>query len=160
MSISLFQNTFSCYQLSAIPSEYNTHTDFRQNFPETRMSYIPENIVYNLLGCTLVLQILSRVRGYAWWKWRVLVRMIGFISTLVTHSLFITFNTHLIQTIQRYRWFTYIPVHRCAHTRILSSPLVISLQQISAQKLALKSLQVLHLKSSNYTSYITVLSHT
>jgi hypothetical protein len=31
-------------------------------------------------------QNLSRVGGYAWRKWRVLVRMIGFISTLITHS--------------------------------------------------------------------------
>jgi hypothetical protein len=30
---------------------------------------------------------LSRVGGYAWRKWRVLVRMIGFIGTLVTTSL-------------------------------------------------------------------------
>jgi hypothetical protein len=34
--------------------------------------------------------ILSRVLWYAWRKWRVLVRMIAFISTLVTHSLLIT----------------------------------------------------------------------
>jgi hypothetical protein len=46
-------------------------------------------------------------------KWQVLVRMIGFISPLVTHSLLITFLT---QAIQRCCWFTHIPVHRCSHT--------------------------------------------
>jgi hypothetical protein len=66
--------------------------------------------------------ILSRVGWYTRQKWRVLVRMIGFISTLATHFLF---TTHLIQAIQRYRWFIYIPIHRFARTRILF-PLVVS----------------------------------
>jgi Fe2+ transport system protein B len=38
------------------------------------------------------LKILSRVGWYVWRKRRVLVRMIGFISALVTHSLLITFT--------------------------------------------------------------------
>jgi hypothetical protein len=54
-----------------------------------------------------------------WYMWLirwVLVRMIGFISTLVTHSLLITFNT----AIQHYCWFTPSTAHRCTRTRILS----------------------------------------
>jgi hypothetical protein len=42
---------------------------------------------------------------------RVLVLMTGFINILVTHTLLIIPNS---QEIQRYRWFTNTPVHRCA----------------------------------------------
>jgi hypothetical protein len=57
---------------------------------------------------------LSRVGWHAWREWRVLVRMIGFISALVAISL----NHTQIQEIQRYRWFTHFPFHRCTRTRI------------------------------------------
>jgi hypothetical protein len=71
-------------------------------------------------------------------KWRVLVGMIGSVGTSVTCALNHT-------EIQRYRWFTHFPVHRCTRTRILF-PLVVSWQRISAQKLALQ----LTMKSSSY----------
>jgi hypothetical protein len=65
-----------------------------------------------------------------WWytplKWRVPIRMIGIISSWVTHSLLVTLNT----AVQRYRSFTPFTDHRCTRTRILS-PLVVSQQQIS-----------------------------
>jgi hypothetical protein len=48
--------------------------------------------------------------------------MIGFIDTLYIHK-------SELQVIQRYIWFTHCAVHRCTHTRILSS-LVVSWQRI------------------------------
>jgi hypothetical protein len=64
--------------------------------------------------------ILSRVGGYAWRKWRVIVRIIGFIGTSVTISLNYNWNSSYLQARQRYRWFTHFPVHRCTCTRILN----------------------------------------
>jgi hypothetical protein len=56
--------------------------------------------------------LLSRVGWYTRRKWRVLFRMIGFISTLVTHSLLITLT-------ESYHSFTHFTAHRCTRTRIL-----------------------------------------
>jgi hypothetical protein len=53
---------------------------------------------HSLIDFTVLIifrNILSRVGGYAWRKWRVLIRMNGFISTSVTISLLITINTVL-----------------------------------------------------------------
>jgi hypothetical protein len=87
---------------------------YRNLFPDMTSTSIP---VVTTLRSSLSMCILSRVGWHVWRKWQVLVRMIGFISPLATHSLLITFTT---QAIQCYRWFTHFPVHRCARTRIFS----------------------------------------
>jgi hypothetical protein len=51
-------------------------------------------------------------RGVRETKWRFLVRMIGFINSLFTHSLLITLKYSAIADL-------HTPVHRCARTRIL-----------------------------------------
>jgi hypothetical protein len=54
---------------------------------------------------------MSCVWGYAWRIIMVLDRVIGLTDPQ---------SNSYLQTIQRYSWFTYFPVHRCTRTRILS----------------------------------------
>jgi predicted small integral membrane protein len=57
------------------------------------------------LKCSIPEFILSCVQGYTWWHWRVLVQMIGFISTSVTTSL----NDTQLQPYRYSTHFTIIP---------------------------------------------------
>jgi hypothetical protein len=70
--------------------------------------------------------ILWRVGWYTSLIRRVLVRMIGFISS---------WFTHLHTAVQRYHLFTHFPVLRCTCTETSLSPLVVSHQRLSTQKL-------------------------
>jgi hypothetical protein len=75
-------------------------------------------------------RILSRVGRYAWWKWRVLVPMIGFIIPLV-HSLLIRITTAIS--------LIYTFYSSTLHTHLDSpSSLVVCWQRISTLKLALQ----------------------
>jgi hypothetical protein len=71
-------------------------------------------IIYHIFYRTsknLLIYTLPHVGWYMHKEWRVLVRMIGFISTLVTISL----NHIYIQAIQRYRWFINVVIHCYTH---------------------------------------------
>jgi hypothetical protein len=61
---------------------------------------------------------LSRVAWYAWREW-----WISCSSDWIYYHLGYTLslNHTQIQAIQRYRWFTHFPIHRCTRTRILFS---------------------------------------
>jgi hypothetical protein len=78
-----------------------------------KFPYIKGPILMYLSSYTIVCKRTSNYivmcRWYTRRKWEVLVRMIGFISTLVTISL-----NHI--QIQRYRWFTRFIIHCCIHT--------------------------------------------
>jgi hypothetical protein len=96
-------------------------------------------VPFTYSDCPLVTSVYC-VGGYAWRKWRVLDRMIGFIGTSVTSSLNHTYNA--ISLLHTYS----SPLH--THQDSPSS-LVVSRQRISAQKPALQ----INMKSSFYFVY-------
>jgi hypothetical protein len=82
--------------------------------------------------------VLSRVGWYAWQKWRVLVRMIEFIGTLVTTF----FNyTHITGSRALPRIYTHFIIHCCTHT----SPLLV--MQLKHRNQCFRSLRVLHINT-------------
>jgi hypothetical protein len=63
---------------------------------------------------------LSRVGWYAWREWRVLVRMIGFISSLVTYSLLITIKYMQYSAIADLHTFQFTVAHALAFSVFIS----------------------------------------
>jgi hypothetical protein len=108
------------FRISGVPAEIRTkhlpNIQSRMLSLDQPVQYRPMYICIRWLFYMynrLMYGVYCHVGWYAWRKLRVLVRMIGFVSTSVTISL----NCQLIQ---RYRWFTHFPVHRCSRTGILS----------------------------------------
>jgi hypothetical protein len=94
----------------------------------------------HLINNFINMKLLPRVRWYAWRKWRVQFRMIGFMSISVTLSLLIRINTAL----------SLIYTLPLLHTHQDSpSSLVVSWQRFSTQKLALQIV----LNSSCYITF-------
>jgi hypothetical protein len=114
------------------------------------MTILVETCSVKLLKCS---KLLSRVRWYAWRGWRDLVRMIGFIGTLVTFSLLITIkysavaDLHNLQFAMAHALGSSVSTSRLLATDINTETITISLNY-TFQVLHINKVFKSHFKSS------------